>query len=1376
VEAFLAELDRRLNELRCLPPPTKRRITEWSRAQTDQELIRGYLDHFLASVELLISEAGPAFHRLCDELIEEESEWFVLSRFGYRGANYAEGWAEVELQQPSPVEQLYCTVNTLAFVLPTDSADLAEQISATMFLQFFHRVKGNRVAEAINWAENELKITAASYSDPKALYESISPLLQQRLIGQSLRFLSLMALGLIDLRRVSDAANLFTAVFWSETEGSATATTIGNRLRRLRDWAEEAFPSQPASDLASELVANYPAFREAWRRAIAYGFGFFVEKMTDIDLRMGQPQKALAAVAALLGLWPEPGTSLIVPFEFRQLVTDELYRKLLFSWALSLNACERVAEAGEAIRSQITSRDQDGRPAIWSQPESAAAAAILEILATTVGEVHGNAAALELLCVTLGLSADDFGDTNRLREIFSERFMYLSGPTLLRLVGVLQVQLWGTGHALESVAAMEVALGLELSAYQSSDTVRERLRPYWSGDVPGEGELKSLLHLSILLGLNGRGRHALRLLFAINPQLCRNWDVDSYEQLRAWLADFSSSLIDDFISQLGLLLASSPETATGLFLTHLGLNSDAFSDRVQLAASLHQRRRKMSILAWVNGTSGLMATMMDLAIRLPNPRSILPSIIVLGESAMNIGPEWYLPGAVLSTPEKWPESRLQWRLATIELSTPLSWALLEAGRPEDAIVLIDSVMSSLIGATHRDPCFLRILVSNEYPGWEIASLIALVSPLLRALERGGKNDELFSLAHGLAENPHWFQPGRRGNTQMNWVVMDTLLPVLAQSHLSVAIQLVRTFVPAFREFGLREDVIGIDRIRLIQLTQDVRHHLIQTGYEAVAADPDGGSALRLETLCWDVELGQLMLRERFDRQATRPEIKTQPLPAGLPFTPDRERRPFAAAAFALRAVAATPISVPTIRLDGPSVSGEAHGILPEMLASKLGRDEMLLRIGFTADGRLIWTLFASSDDRERLNIVADERTAGPAAADVRSRLVEAVREHDQAITAAWAAYNARTQSIAQELAHAGKRYSPPMAEKHRQEMQTVLLQITEEHRTGLDSRTNEFLKAVSKALQLDALADALTEHDDLVVQVDDILHAVPLAFVTVDRRYLFERVRSVRVSLSLSVDDELSHLDSRQANPDWFARSSDQPDPTELAARVIGLSWFDPDANELPARLCARRFHQDLAAVTVTCGGLEYRAAGENPSGSHSALAADLAVGGPVRILAMLGHGDQQLAGVKLADGFWTGAELLRAPPNESLTGCDLSEVEFLIQVSCTVGRVLQTGTRDVEGFCANLVVGRVRSAVAGLWDLFADDAITFAISLAQHYLQTRIQLDEDRVRWGFASFDIQRPRARSLAAARRAWLSANRERVPRFLNTVAAFELYGRG
>src|SRR5262249_14035129 len=119
--------------------------------------------------------------------------------------------------------------------------------------------------------------------------------------------------------------------------------------------------------------------------------------------------------------------------------------------------------------------------------------------------------------------------------------------------------------------------------------------------------------------------------------------------------------------------------------------------------------------------------------------------------------------------------------------------------------------------------------------------------------------------------------------------------------------------------------------------------------------------------------------------------------------------------------------------------------------------------------------------------------------------------------------------------------------------------------------------------------------------------------------------------------------------------------------------------------------------------------------------------------------------------------------------GCDLSGVELLIQVSCSVGRVLQTDQRDAEGFCVELAVSRARSVIAALWPIHAAHAAFFATQIIDCFCRAR----EEGIP---ARSDVASSlRGRALNTVLRKWAKEYREqRAVVGLNTAAAFQLYG--
>jgi len=142
---------------------------------------------------------------------------------------------------------------------------------------------------------------------------------------------------------------------------------------------------------------------------------------------------------------------------------------------------------------------------------------------------------------------------------------------------------------------------------------------------------------------------------------------------------------------------------------------------------------------------------------------------------------------------------------------------------------------------------------------------------------------------------------------------------------------------------------------------------------------------------------------------------------------------------------------------------------------------------------------------------------------------------------------------------------------------------------------------------------------------------------------------------------------------------------------------------------------------------------------------------------AICGHGDFERAGIALADDaghpvLWQG------------DGCDLKSVEWLLLVSCSIGRTKGDGDLDVEGFCVQLAAHHARSVLACRWPVLAVEAAAFANEATHRYLALREQTGGGPA--GLRALTLARVR-RDLAVD---------PGSPIGLNTAAAFELYGLG
>jgi hypothetical protein len=279
---------------------------------------------------------------------------------------------------------------------------------------------------------------------------------------------------------------------------------------------------------------------------------------------------------------------------------------------------------------------------------------------------------------------------------------------------------------------------------------------------------------------------------------------------------------------------------------------------------------------------------------------------------------------------------------------------------------------------------------------------------------------------------------------------------------------------------------------------------------------------------------------------------------------------------------------------------------------------------------------------------------------------------------------------------------------------------------------------------LGPLAERLETGLDVVVQANDVLHAVPVAHLGVAGRPLWQRVRSVRASLSVLLDVLQRRIEQE--------RRDDVP----RNRRLMTVSWVRPDDPARPGVLALHRGHRALAGSNRF--RLEWRGAAEDPIASPGALFLGID-GGPLRVLTVCGHGDERRAGVRLAgsvgaDRLWSGQ------------GRDLSGVEWVLLVSCSVGRVQGSAVRDVEGLCVELALHRCRSVLAAKWPVASEQAAVVANRVLEEYLGLRRQFDD-----GQLGPDLSDARLRSLA------LNRTRQKLgPGYLNTLAAFELYGLG
>lgn len=293
---------------------------------------------------------------------------------------------------------------------------------------------------------------------------------------------------------------------------------------------------------------------------------------------------------------------------------------------------------------------------------------------------------------------------------------------------------------------------------------------------------------------------------------------------------------------------------------------------------------------------------------------------------------------------------------------------------------------------------------------------------------------------------------------------------------------------------------------------------------------------------------------------------------------------------------------------------------------------------------------------------------------------------------------------------------------------------------ALDRATAALLAEVVMLWPVDALAPFLAPETEVVFQVDDALHGIPLAYLPVAGQPLCRRVASVRTSWSI-----LFELVQRRAE-------SAATEARGGRERLLSISHFEPgEHNSDELQSCAKVLHREQWRLAQVFG-LECWMAGEYPPGSAAVIARALADPHFYSAVSICGHGTTRQPGVRLADELWNGC------------GCDLSRVGWLHMICCSLGHIAQTGDRDVAGFCVELAVHRARSILACRWPVSAPQAIRFASQVLETFLATG----------GVAP----RARSRALNAVRLQWLdgAAGLPGGASGLNTAAAFELFGLG
>jgi hypothetical protein len=624
-----------------------------------------------------------------------------------------------------------------------------------------------------------------------------------------------------------------------------------------------------------------------------------------------------------------------------------------------------------------------------------------------------------------------------------------------------------------------------------------------------------------------------------------------------------------------------------------------------------------------------------------------------------------------------------------------------------------------------------------------------------------------------------------------------------------------------------------DRVDFIGYTSSLRRRIVDMGHLWAQRESDPGQARRiwLEAQLWDAELTQRLLIERFLLEPIVPVQKGDPPARQWPWSA-RPERPDSTSHLPDTALvhrstgsvgegtaAALPPQILTgeptrLQKDRPYLFQKAREIVQQgldeaRLAQAIGAGSVLLRATFRSEGHLLWTALRS--DGSRIQVLAqgaghltdlEELRWAAARHDfqmvlarlseqmkrfqgVRARILQSVRQAlDELLFelgpgARQEDLLGRLDWISQRFLSPGREYQKHLlrflvpvcsplqavpgperfptwaktAAGHLRELQSCLAKrAPAKLQPELDRITGEYIDKVREVWKLDELANTLSPEVDLLVQLDDALHTVPVAHLPVGGRPLFQQVRSVRNSLTLLMTS--LQLETEQ--------EVNQEEGEKEMERLLSVSHFTPGEG---AETGAVWLHHGLAVLAAD--RLHVYAAAETPVSSVGLLRSALEDLRRFRVLAICGHGDLFQSGIALAPGdeedqgrvrLWDGG------------GCDLSGVDWLWMVSCSIGRLGQNGDRDVEGFCVRLALHRARSVAAFRWPVHSLEAVSQVNESVRLYLEA--------LRSG-ESADSRCLRARALNDARKSFFGDG-TKPPLYsqvgLNTAAGCELFGLG
>jgi len=305
-----------------------------------------------------------------------------------------------------------------------------------------------------------------------------------------------------------------------------------------------------------------------------------------------------------------------------------------------------------------------------------------------------------------------------------------------------------------------------------------------------------------------------------------------------------------------------------------------------------------------------------------------------------------------------------------------------------------------------------------------------------------------------------------------------------------------------------------------------------------------------------------------------------------------------------------------------------------------------------------------------------------------------------------------------------------------------------QRREALDSASRRLLEVVQRHFDIRWLWSKLPREQwsgtDILFQVPGPLLAAPLAWLLFGTDAagqpapLFQTVASTGSVISLTL------------------RHAAQDEATPPARRILGAHWEAPTGQRAARGMY--RLQENLIA-SGRQADWEVWCLGDQPQATADNLCAalndrDRRFG----VVVVNAHGIQGRYGVKLAGSDWTGG------------GADLRDTDLIVLAACSVGRLQEDGSRDVEGLCAELAAHHGRTVVAARWPIADTETALLVSELVREYMET-VQNNPNGPTAPLPPF----ARARALNRVRRRLLDGGDKRDVTF-HLASAFEIYGLG